>query len=171
MPAFAVLEPPGPAGAAGHPDRFIFLHDKFSLSAFVFGPLWLIAKGLWLEFIAYLAGLLLAGSVLHAIGIGVPGIILIFGLLQFFLGLEATSLMRWKRLRSGWRDGGVVIADDLDLAERRFFDDRAARRAAKASASSAAPIASEPLPAPPPRPATPAGSGVIGLFPEPGGGR
>jgi hypothetical protein len=106
------------------------------------------------------------------VGVGWPAIILIFGLFQLLLGLEATSLVRWMRVRYGWRDGGVVIADDLDLAERRFFEDRVVRRAARAS-SGAAPIASAPLPHAPP-PVTPAGPSrpdVIGLFPQPGGGR
>jgi hypothetical protein len=172
MPAFAVLEPPGPAGAAGHPDRFIFLHEKFSLGAFLFGPLWLIAHGLWLELVAYLTGLALAGSILYAIGVGGPGILLIFSLLQLLLGLEATSLMRWRRIRSGWRDGGVVIADDLDLAERRFFEDRVAHRTADRAAADATPAPVASTPAPPPLPGPPAGTrGVTGLFPERGGGR
>jgi hypothetical protein len=169
MPAFAVLEPPGHADTASHPDRFIFLRETFSLGAFVFGPLWMMWQGLWLELLVYVAGLLMAVSALAAIGVGGGAIILIVGLLQLLLGLEATTLVRWMRVRSGWRDGGIVIADDLDLAERRFFDDRVVRRAA-ARASGAAPAPSA-LP-PPPLPATPAGPrGVIGLFPEPGGGR
>jgi hypothetical protein len=170
MPAFAVLEPPGHADAAGHPDRFIFLREKFSIGAFVFGPLWMIWQGLWLELVAYLAGLVVVVSALPAIGIGWRAIVVIVVLLQLLLGLEATSLVRWMRVRSGWRDGGVVIADDLDLAERRFFDDRAARRTAARAAAGAAPPA--PLPAPPPPPAKAAGSpDIIGLFPEPRSGR
>jgi len=172
MPAFAVLEPPGHGDTSvGHADGFIFLHEKFSLSAFLFGPLWMIWQHLWLELIAYLAGLVAVGGSLYALGVGWAAIILIFGLMQLLLGLEATSLMHWMRVRYGWRDGGVVIADDLDLAERRFFDDRVARRAA---AARSAPVSSAPFPPPPPPPGPPAApsrSGVIGLFPEPGGGR
>jgi hypothetical protein len=165
------LEPPGRGETSvGHADRFIFLHEKFSLGAFLFGPLWMIWQHLWLELIAYLAGLAVVGAGLYILGVGWPSAILIFGLLQLLLGLEATSLMHWMRVRCGWRDGGVIIADDLDLAERRFFDARVARRVA---AARAAPVSSS-LPAPPPLPGTPPGSGrpdVIGLFPEPGGGR
>jgi hypothetical protein len=168
MPAFAVLEPPGHAEAAGHPDRFIFLREKFSLSAFLFGPLWMIWQRLWLELLAYLAGLAVIGSALYALDVGWPVIILIFGFIQMLLGLEATSLVHWMRRRYGWRDRGVVIADDLDLAERRFFDDRVARRAAAKSAPS--PAASGTLPPPPP-PSGPPPTDVIGLFPQPGGGR
>jgi hypothetical protein len=176
MPAFVVLEPPGHGDASvGHSDRFIFLREKFSLSAFLLGPLWMIWQRLWLELLAYLAGVALVGWALYALGVGSPAIILIFGLIQLLLGLEATGLVRWMRVRHGWLDGGVVIADDLDLAERRFFGDRVARRtAARAAASGTAPISSAPPPTPPALPGTPSGPSrpdVIGLFPQPGGGR
>jgi hypothetical protein len=176
MPAFAVLEPPGHADAAiGQADRFIFLLEKFSLGAFLFGPLWMAWKRLWLELFVYLAGFAAIGSGLYALGVGWLTIILIFVLVQWLLGLEATTLVRGMRVRNGWRDGGIVIADDLDLAERRYFDDRAARRAATRAAAprtaSASPGSSAPLPPPPPLPGGPAGPDVIGLFPEPGGGR
>ena len=176
MPAFAVLEPPGYHDTAEHADRFIFLHERFSLGAFLLGPLWMIWRRLWLELIAYLAGVAAIGYGLYALGVGWPAIILVFSLIQLLLGLEATALVHWMRVRRGWRDGGVVIADDLDLAERRFFDSRAARRsAAKAAAPGSSgpapnqgPLTQGPLFSPPPGPSQP---GVIGLFPEPGGGR
>jgi hypothetical protein len=174
MPAFAVLEPPGRADTVGHADRCIFLPEKFSFSAFLFGPLWMIWRQLWLELLAYLGGLALIGSAFYALGVGWPAIMLIFSLIQLLLGLEATSLVRWMLLRGGWRDGGVVIADERDLAERRFFDDRFARRAARSSAGSAAAAAapgSSPLPPPPPLAGGASQPGVVGLFPEPGGGR
>jgi hypothetical protein len=175
MPAFMVLEPPGFGDrSVRHSDRFIFLHERFSLSAFLFGPLWMIRQRLWLEEAAYVAGLAVVGSTLYVLGVGWPAIILIFGLIQLLLGLEATSLVRWMRVRYGWRDAGVVIADDLEVAERRFFDDRVARRTAAGAASGTAPTSSAPLPTPPALPGIPPGSSspeVTGLFPQPGGGR
>lgn len=168
MPAFAVLEPPGHADTIGHADRFIFLKETFSASAFLFGPLWMMSHKLWLELLSYLAVLVAIGAVLYALDAGLLSIILIFGLIQFLLGIEATSLVRWRLSRRGWQDGGVVIADDRDLAERRFFDDRIARSVKAAAAASA------PLPPPPPLPgavAVPSRPDVIGLFPEPRGGR
>jgi hypothetical protein len=168
MPAFAVLEPPGYHDTE-HADRFIFLHEKFRLGAFLLGPLWLMWQGLWLELLAYLAGLAAIGYGLYALGAGWPAIMLAFSLIQLFLGLEATALVHGMRVRHGWQDGGVVIADDLDLAERRFFDSRVARRAAAKGAAASAPGSSTgPLPGAPMGSSQP---GVIGLFPEPGGGR
>src|SRR5262249_32294169 len=77
----------------------------------------------------------------------------------------ATTLVRWTRIRRGWRDCGVVIADDLDLAERRFFDSRTALRAA---AKPAPMVAAGQIPAAQVGSAHP---DIVGLFPEPGGGR
>lgn len=176
MPAFAVLEPPGDADTAiWQADRFIFLHEKFSLSAFLFGPLWMIWRRLWQELLVYLAALVAIGSGLYLLDVGGSATILIFGLIQLLLGLEATTLVRGMRVRYGWRDCGVVIADDLDLAERRFFGDRVARRAAARAAvpgtTPGFPGSSAPPPPPPPLPGGPSGPDVIGLFPEPGGGR
>jgi uncharacterized protein DUF2628 len=168
MPAFAVLEPPGYNDTAERADRFIFLHERFSLGAFLLGPLWMMWQRLWLELLVYLAGVAAVGYGLYALGVGWPTIIVALSLIQLFLGLEATTLARGMRVRHGWRDGGVVIADDLDLAERRFFDDRVARRSAARAASATAPSNPGPLPGAPANPSQP---GVIGLFPEPGGGQ
>jgi hypothetical protein len=179
MPAFAVLEPPGYHDTAERADRFIFLHERFSLGAFLLGPLWMIWQRLWLELLAYLASVAAIGYGLYALGVGWPAVILALSLIQLFLGIEATTLVHGMRVRHGWRDGGVVIADDLDLAERRFFDDRVARRSAAARAaaapasgftppSNAGLLNPGPLAGNPPGPSQP---GVIGLFPEPGGGQ
>jgi hypothetical protein len=173
MPAFAVLEPPGYHDTAERADRFIFLHERFSLSAFLLGPLWMMWQRLWLELLVYLAVVAAVGYGLYALGVGWSAVILALALIQLFLGLEATMLVRGMRVRHGWRDGGVVIADDLELAERRFFDDRAAHRsAARAPAGPASgfppPSNPGPLAAAAPGPSQP---GVIGLFPEPGGGQ
>jgi hypothetical protein len=58
-----------------------------------------------------------------------------------------------------------VIADDLDMAERRFFDSRTAldRAATPVAMLSPRPPAPGQVGPPPPD--------IIGLFPEPGGGR
>jgi Protein of unknown function (DUF2628) len=174
MPAFAVLEPPGHADTViGRADRFIFLQEKFGLSAFLFGPLWMMWQQLWLELLVYLPGLAAIGSGLYVLGVGWPAMILIFGLIHLLLGLEAMTLVREMRLRHGWHDCGIVIADDLDLAERRFFGDRVAGLAARTAVpgtTAGSPGFSAPLPPSSPH-RGPHGPDVVGLFPEPGGGR
>jgi len=164
MPAFVVLEPPGhhrPASEYG--DRFTFFREKFSLGAFLFGPLWMVWQGLWIVLIIYLVAVGFTEYGLYAFGIGWIVLTVVFGLIHSLIGLEATALLRWTRVRSGWRDCGVVIADDLETAERRFFDSGAGLRPA-----------SGPVAAPAQGPTAQVGLSspeIVGLFPEPGGGR
>ncbi len=166
MPAFAILEPPRYQHTAiEQTDRFIFLHERFSLGAFLFGPLWIIWQRLWLVLILYLVGVGLIGYGLRVLGIGWIVVALVFALVHLLVGLEATTLVRWTRIKHGWRECGVVIADDLEMAERRFFDNRTALR----PAAKPAPVLSPgQLPAAQVGPSHP---DIIGLFPEPGGGR
>jgi small-conductance mechanosensitive channel len=164
MPAYAVLEPPRRnRSVSDHADRFVFLRERFSLWAFLFGPLWMIWRRLWVVLIIYLVVVGLIGYGLLRLEIARPVIATVYLLIQWLVGLEATGLRRWTRLRRGWRDCGVVIADDLESAERRFFDAKAARRPLANLAETPAPLATpqrDPL-----RP------DITGLFPEPGGGR
>jgi hypothetical protein len=80
------------------------------------------------------------------------------------VGLEAGTLRRVTLRRRGWREVGLISANDREVAERRFFAtwrrDGAARPAAGGG----------PAPVPPPARAAQT-SPVIGLFPEPGGQR
>jgi hypothetical protein len=164
MPAFAILEPPAYQHTAiEHAERFIFLPERFSLGAFVFGPLWMIWRRLWVVLIIYLVGVGLIAYGLRLLGINWIAAALVFGLIHLLLGLDATSLVRWTRLRHGWRDCGIVVADDLDMAERRFFDSRTVHRTPAGPSSMPA---TGPVPA-----AQTSHPDIIGLFPEPGGGR
>src|SRR5215831_9672181 len=88
MPAFVVLEPPGyPERAIEHADRFVFLRDRFSLGAFLFGPLWLIWRRLWLVLVAYVLAIALIGYGLRALGIGWSEVAFVFGLVHLLIGL------------------------------------------------------------------------------------
>jgi hypothetical protein len=164
MPAFTILEPPAYQHTAiEHAERFIFLPEKFYLAAFLFAPLWMIWRRLWVVLIIYLVGVGLIAYGLRLLGINWIAVALVFGLIHLLVGLDATSLVRWTRFRHGWRECGIVIADDLDMAERRFFDNRTAPRA---------PARPGCVPAAGPAPAAQTGNpDIIGLFPEPGGGR
>jgi hypothetical protein len=84
-------------------------------------------------------------------------------LLAILVGLEAHSLRRWTFSRRGWRNAGIVVADDREHAERRFFD---AWTGQLTRQSPRAPSAPPPIPA---AAATRGGAGdVIGVFPKPG---
>jgi Protein of unknown function (DUF2628) len=85
-------------------------------------------------------------------------------LFAILVGLEAGSLRRWTFGRRGWTELGVVVADDINMAERRFFD-------AWASGAASSPLSAAPRApgAPPGAPvAARATPDVLGLFPRPG---
>jgi hypothetical protein len=164
MPAYAVLEPPRRnRSATDHTDRFVFVREKFSIWAFLFGALWMIWRRLWLVLLVYLVAMGVVGYGLERLEIAWPARAAIYVLIQFLIGLEAVSLRRWTLVRRGWRDRGIVIGDDIESAERRFFDARPSR-----PASDPLMPASTPMLAPDLGPHRP---DIIGLFPEPGGGR
>src|SRR6267143_4043588 len=115
MPTFAILEPPQDRQTAiEQADRVIFLHERFNLGAFLFGPLWMIRHRLWLVLVFYLVGMGLIAYGLRVSGAGWIVVALIFSLVHLLAVLEATSLVRWTRMRHGRRECGAVIADDPD---------------------------------------------------------
>jgi hypothetical protein len=166
MPAYAVLEPPTRQRSAdSRSDRVVFLRESFSVAAFLFGPLWMIWRRQWLVLILYLVVLGAVELGLRRLAVPLSARLAVYFLIQILVGIEAASLRRWTLIRHGWRDCGVVIGDDLDLAERRFFD---ARLAPMLTAIHEVPPGMPPLP---PRTAVHGpGPEVTGLFPEPGRG-
>jgi hypothetical protein len=168
MAVYSVFAPPLSQGEADA-ERFRFVRDGFSWGAFLLGPLWMIWRRLWLVLIGYLVivvALIVALAKLPFVGGGL-GIVLL--LIALFLGLEGSSLRRWTLRRRGWSDLGIVVGEDREAAERRFFEAWVA----------GAPDPRVPPSASPPSATTstayrmPAGvkPEVIGLFPGPGGTR
>jgi hypothetical protein len=88
-------------------------------------------------------------------------------LLGVLFGLEAASLRRWTYRRRRWSNIGVVVGDDEEDAERRFFAEWVNRPSEAAPVSTAStPAASVPPPSMPR--STAANNDIIGLFPQPG---
>jgi hypothetical protein len=166
MSIYTVHDPASPAGAGvSEAERFAFVRDGFSLWAFLFAPLWMLRHRMWLVFVCYVV--VFAGLAVLSRVVGVsPAIASLIGLLfGLLIGLEAGTLRRFTLNRRGWKNLGVVSGDDLEDAERRFFD--AWLRRTNASGLYAAPA---------PSPTAPLqrrsqGADVIGLFPEPGAPR
>jgi hypothetical protein len=168
MSVYTVHEPPSRAGAAANVERFAFVRDGFSWWAFLFAPLWMLRHRMWLVLVGYVV---VAGAIEVPVRLsGAPGFAasVIGLLLSLLVGLEAGTLRRFTLNRRGWKNLAVVSGDDLEDAERRFFDAWLQRK----SSPSNGPYAPTPGPASAaPGWRGPLGSDVIGLFPEPGARR
>ncbi|MDB5620457.1 DUF2628 domain-containing protein [Tardiphaga sp.] len=157
------------------PDQFQFVRDGFHFWAFAAGLIWLIWHRLWLALLGYLV-LSVVGEVgLSMLSAG-PGtrlvVMLLFALL---MGFEAASLRRWTLSRRKWHQIDLVVADDEESAERRFFDRWTARRDFlndPATVDRGAPPPTRHVPGQPfSRPPSGSREEIIGLFPQPGASR
>ncbi len=166
MTVYMVFEPPRADGdPVRRAERIRFVRDRFTWSAFLFAPLWMLRHRLWLALVGYLVVVAAATVGLGYAGARLSAIVVVLALIHLLIGVEAATIRRASLMRRGWRDLGVAIGDDLEAAERRFFDSYAARSAARGET-----LAPPPPAPPPPLRAGPAGD-VIGLFPEPGASR
>jgi Protein of unknown function (DUF2628) len=162
MPVYTVHEPPrrdSDDDMIAHTARFQFVRDGFHFWAFLLAPFWMLRHRMWLEFIAYL---LIVGAMtfaLQRLGIEEAAGAWVALLLALLIGMEAPSLRRWKLARRGFEHLGVVVADDLEMAERRFFDGwmEQAEMPAPPSPASGSPFD---------RPAM-SSTEIVGLFPQP----
>jgi hypothetical protein len=167
MPVYTVHEPSrrdSDDDTIGHTSRFVFVRDGFHFWAFLLAPFWMLRHRMWLEFIAYL--LIVGGAtfVMRRLGIAESAGLWVALLIALLIGIEASSLRRWKLSRRGFENRGVVVADDLVMAERRFFDGWMAQD------GQVTPVTPVERPSPPPPPASPftrAPSDIVGLFPQP----
>jgi len=169
MSVYTVHEPPRRAGtAAADVERFAFVRDGFSWWAFLFAPLWMLRHRMWLVLIGYVV---IVGAIEIPVKLsGAPSLAanLIGILLGLLVGFEASTLRRFTLNRRGWKNLGVVSGDDLEDAERRFFDAWLQRKSSPSNGPHA------PMPGPAsavPNRRGPLRSDVIGLFPEPGARR
>jgi hypothetical protein len=176
MPVYTVHAPATGGTDLRSTDRFVFVRDGFHFWAALFGPLWLIAHRLWLALIGWIIAIIALELVLRRLGVGSAAIVFADIVVALLMGFEAASLQRWTLLRNRWSQLDVVIADDEEAAERRFFDRWARKQHGIVNDQQAvdrgAPpptrdVAGLPFSRPPQVP----GSGIIGLFPEPGGPR
>jgi hypothetical protein len=164
MAVFTVHQPPLRKGEnAPDPARFAFVRDGFYVWGFLLSVLWMLRYRLWLVAVLFVALTALIEVGLRYAGIGTGWRALIFAVLSFLVGLEGATLRRWTLSLRGFTPAGVVIADNREEAERRFFHNWTAARKVKPAAAS--------IPLTPavsaPRPRHPSPSDVIGSFPQP----
>src|SRR5436305_7805845 len=128
--AVYTVHAPTAHGADNATDRFAFVRDGFHFWAAVLGVVWLAWHRLWLALIGWIV--LMTAVVLGIVRLGGGGgtVVLAAVLFALLLGLEAASLERWTLSRRKWRQLDIVVADNEEAAERRFFDRWTAKRRA-----------------------------------------
>jgi hypothetical protein len=176
MPIYTVHAPVTNNADFRATDRFTFVRDCFHVWAALFGVVWLAWHRLWLALLGWIVLMIVIDVAMVRLGVGAPAIFLVDALLALLLGFEAASLERWTFSRRNWRQIDIVVADDREAAERRFFDRWTAKQRASSNDQPAtdrgAPpptrdIAGQAFSRPPPLPR----DEIIGLFPEPGASR
>jgi Protein of unknown function (DUF2628) len=160
MPTYTVHQPPAKNGRAADSQRFVFVRDGFHFWAFLLTLPWLIYRRQWLVLIGYLlltAVMSVVFYFLRTSGWAQAAVGLLIGLL---FGLEAASIRRWTYRRRGWANIGVVVGDDQEDAERRFFADWVTREPQQE-------IVRDKAPPPLVQRTAPAATDIVGLFPQP----
>jgi len=173
MPVYTVHAPVTNNAGVRATDRFAFVRDGFHFWAALLGPLWLIWHRLWLALLGWIVVTLAVDAGMAKLGAGGPAIFLANVLIALLVGFEASNVRRWTLSRRNWRQLDIVVADDEEQAERRFFDRWTAKQRALSNDQSAvdrgAPPPTRDIPGQPF--STPPHGGIIGSFPEPGGSR
>src|SRR3954463_15289236 len=176
MPVFTVHAPVDGGADLAATEKFTFVRDGFHFWAMATSVLWLLWHRLWLALIGWIVVTVAIGLGLSALGAGSGTILFADFVIAILMGFEAASLQRWTLSRRKWRQLDIVVADDAESAERRFFDRWTARQRGFANDQSAvdrgAPPPTRHVPGQPFSKAPPMPQGaIIGLFPEPGGSR
>jgi hypothetical protein len=159
MTVYMVFEPPrrGEESLA-HAERIAFVRDRFSWTAFLFGPLWMLWHRLWLGLLGYVVVVAALELGLRLVGASADARALAGALVGLLVGFEGATLRRQTLLRRGWRDRGIVIGDDREAAERRFFDRYVTAETTREMEAALASASQPP----------PGATDVVGLFPQPG---
>lgn len=150
------------AGALPKAEHFVFVRDGFSFWAFIAAPWWMLLHRMWLVLAAYVV--LIGGLmfVLMTLGASDSALAVISLLVAILIGLEASTLRRFSLQRRGWRNVGIISGDDMEDAERRFFDGWLRQNSSQNRAS-----AGTPPPSATSTPRAPQPPDVLGLFPQP----
>jgi hypothetical protein len=170
MSVYTVHEPPLRAGeASADPERFAFVRDGFYFWAFVLTPLWMLWRRMWIVFIIAVALVAVLDAAAVLVGGSAAIVFAINALISLLAAIEAGTLWRWTLARRGWKNVGLVNGDDLESAERRFFDAWSGETPDTTPAARFDPPAAAMSGVPTPR--MPHSPDVIGLFPQPGAQR
>lgn len=168
MKTYLVFEPANAGRTPETAERVVFVREKFYWLALLFAPLWLLANRLWLGFVFWCAAEALIGAGAYWLGWKNIAVDLAFLLPSIIVAFEGAALKQFRLLRKGFREAGVVYAESLEAAERRFFErwKQPSERAVFTPPTSPTPTSMPTLPD-----VSPPNQSVLGLFPQPWRGR
>lgn len=156
MTIYKVLLPTDGSDAMDIAERVEFRREGYCWPALLFGPAWLLARGLWRPLGLWCLAAALAVLALRQELLSGSGAMWLYILSAVFLGLEGRDFVAAAMERRGFRLVDIVAGLDDVAVERVFF---ARWRPDVGPAANA-----------PPRPNIPfAQAHVIGMFPEAGG--
>lgn len=116
MAIYVVMEPP--AGSERAEDT-AFVRDGFTWLGLLFAPLWLAWNRLWIEAILTFIVMAILSAAGQKLGLDWAGSALSL-LTSLYIGFEGQNLRIAVLRRRGWREWGVVEADNLGDAETRY---------------------------------------------------
>lgn len=123
MRVYTVHEPADPpADRIDRAEALRFVREGFSWMAFLFAPLWMIVRGLWLALLVYIVGIVGLGLLARTLGLGDEIRTVLFLAMHVLIGFEADQIERWTLGRRGWTMIGSITGENALDCERRFLD-------------------------------------------------
>ena len=163
MPTYTVHVPPGLEDDVERAERTVFVREGFSLPGLVFGPFFLVYRGLWRATLVWCVAAIAISGLTQALGLPTPVTLLLFLVLAVLVGLEASEARRQALGRRGYIGSALITGATRSTIERTYF--------AESFATGVGIGAGRGGMARPP--SDPTGTGprqVIGLFPQPANG-
>ena len=116
---YSIHLPPPYSARGREPDA---LREGFSPIAFLLTVAWALANRLWIQagVLAAVIGVLLVIGIVA--GLNVAGLAVVTLAVMAWVGMEANDWLRTGLARRGWREVGVIAAENEDAALRRYGD-------------------------------------------------
>jgi hypothetical protein len=164
MRAWTIHDPaPAAAPSASRARDIVTVKDGFAWWALFFPLIWLVTRQLWWGAFSYVVVAVLFGVAVHYLAFSGLGVIVLAVLIHLWIAFDGNDMRRRTLLSRGYAEIARLPGASRDEAEQQFF-----ARWLPAPGTEPPPPAPSRAPPPPRRPDDPQ---VIGLFPEPGGGR
>ena len=139
-----------PLAALSAPEKIRADSTGFSTAALIFGPLWLLARGLWLALLVYALAFLAIAAAARYGGLTLAAAWALIGLGHLYVACSGRAMRAAALARAGRPLADVIFAQSALEAEKLFLERALA------------------LPTPAWRGRPSAAAEIIGQFPEPG---